>query len=228
MRNVSKFFTLLSILLVCALLNTIVFLTVDEARLDTSVFWLVWAFATPWTVLTVGALHLWASKGDATMKMPAVSYICAIFGGIYLLLGAIFMYADVTAITFPLILELIVTVTYLVMTFYVCLAGNYITSTQKEVKQKVFFIRMLQTNVTACLPMATNPTVKAALEELAEKIRFSDPMSHASLATVEGEIASTIDEIASKLASADEDVEALIKKAEIQLARRNSQCLMLK
>ena len=87
---------------------------------------------------------------------------------------------------------------------------------------------MLQTNVTACLPMATNPTVKAALEELAEKIRFSDPMSHASLATVEGEIASTIDEIASKLASADEDVEALIKKAEIQLARRNSQCLMLK
>ncbi|MBO5736175.1 MAG: hypothetical protein J6S04_00045 [Clostridia bacterium] len=228
MKKMNKFFILFSILLVCALLNTIVFLTVDEARLDTSVFWLAWAFATPWTLLTVSALHLWASKGDATMKMPAVSYVCAIFGGIYLLLGAIFMYADVTAITFPLILELIVTVAYLVVAFYVCLAGHYITSTQKEVKQKVFFIRMLQTNVTSCLSMVTDPTVRAALEELSEKIRYSDPMSHASLAMVEGELASTIDEIASKLANADEDVVALIKKAEMQLARRNSQCLMLK
>ena len=87
---------------------------------------------------------------------------------------------------------------------------------------------MLQSNVTSCLPMVKNPEVKAALEELSEKIRFSDPMSHQALAMVEGELASTIDEITMKLMDGNEDVTSLIKKAEMQLARRNSQCLALK
>jgi hypothetical protein len=230
MKKLNKFFVLISLVLVCALLNTIVFLTVDKARLDTSAFWLAWGFATPWNLAMAIGLHLWASKkpDDALIKMPAAYYICATFGGVYLLLGAIFMYANIEKITLLLILEFIVTVAYLIMTFYVCLAGNHITQSEKETKQKVFFIRMLQSNVASCVPMVNNPDVKAALEELSEKIRYSDPMSHASLAMVEGELASTIDEIASKLATGDEDVEALIKKAEMQLARRNSQCLMLK
>ena len=228
MKKISKFLILISIVFVCALLNTIVFLTVDSARLDTNVFWLAWSFATPWNLVAAIALHLWAGKGDTVLKMPVAYYVCAVFGGIYLLLGAIFMYANVTTITLLLILELIVTIAYLVIAFYVCAAGNYIASTEKEVQQKVSLIRTLQANVTACLPMVSNPTVKAALEELAEKIRFSDPMSDASLATIESEISSTIDEITCKLANADEDVEELISKAETQLANRNSQCLILK
>ena len=228
MKKLGKFIILISILLVCALLNTIVFLTVDEARLDTKVFWLAWAFATPWNVVAAVILHLWAGKGDTLVKMPIAYYVCAVFGGIYLLLGAIFMYANVTAITLLLILELIITIAYLVIAFYVCLGGNYIASTEKEVQQKVSFIRTLQSNVLSCLPMVSDPKVKAALEELAEKIHFSDPMSNASLATIESELTSTIDDITCKLANADEDVEELIEKAEAQLANRNSQCLILK
>jgi hypothetical protein len=76
--------------------------------------------------------------------------------------------------------------------------------------------------------MVKTPEVRAALEELSEKIRFSDPMSHQALAIVEGEIASTIDEITMKLMAGDENVATLIQKAEMQLARRNSQCLALK
>ena len=46
MKKLGKYFILIAIVLVCALINTIVFLTIDDARLDTKVFWLVWAFAT--------------------------------------------------------------------------------------------------------------------------------------------------------------------------------------
>lgn len=217
-------------LLVCALLNVIVFLTVDDARLESKVFWMAWAFATPWNLLVATALHLWAAKkqGDEVLKMPIAYYLCAVFGGIYLILGAIFMYATIEAFTLLLILELILTVIYLIAIFYVCAAGNYITKSEKQVKQKVFFIRMLQTNVTSCLSMVKDPTTRKALEELSEKIRFSDPMSHQALAVIEGELANTIDEITNKLLGGDEDVASLIQKAEMQLARRNSQCLMLK
>ena len=230
MKKLGKYFVLIATCLVCALLNTIVFLTIDKARLDTSVFWMAWAFATPWNLLAAVALHLWAGrkKGEDLIKMPAAYALCAAFGVAYFGLGLIFMYANVTKITLLLILELTITVAYIISALYVFLAGNYISKTEKETKQKVFFIRMLQSNVASCLPMINHPDVKAAVEELAEKIRYSDPMSHASLAMVEGELASTIDEIASRLANGNEDVFDLIRKAEMQLARRNSQCLALK
>ena len=217
-------------LLVCALLNAIVFLTVDDARLESKVFWMAWAFATPWNILVAAALHLWAAKkqGDEMLKMPVAYYLCAVFGGIYLVLGAIFMYAAIEAFTLLLILELILTVIYLIAIFYVCAAGNYIAKSEKHVKQKVFFIKMLQSNVASCLSMVKDTATRQALEELSEKIRFSDPMSHQALAVIEGELANTIDEITNKLLGGDEDVASLIQKAEMQLARRNSQCLMLK
>lgn len=217
-------------LLVCALLNAIVFLTVDDARLESKVFWMAWAFATPWNILVAAALHFWAAKkqGDEMLKMPVAYYLCAVFGGIYLVLGAIFMYAAIEAFTLLLILELILTVIYLIAIFYVCAAGNYIAKSEKHVKQKVFFIKMLQSNVASCLSMVKDTATRQALEELSEKIRFSDPMSHQALAVIEGELANTIDEITNKLLGGDEDVASLIQKAEMQLARRNSQCLMLK
>ena len=229
MKKLSKFFILISIVLVCALMNVIVFLTIPDGRLDTKVFWMAWAFATPWNLLMTVILHIWASKkGSEVLKMPAAYYLCGVFGLIYFVLGLIFMYANITTITLLLILELIVTVAYLIASFYVCLAGNYIANNDKQTKQKVFFIRMLQSNVTSCLPSVKDPEVRAALEELSEKIRFSDPMSHQALALVEGELAATVDEIAAKILSGDENVSALIQKAEMQLARRNSQCAMLK
>ena len=229
MKKLGKYFILIAIVLVCALINTIVFLTIDDARLDTKVFWLAWAFATPWSLLTTAVLHIWAAKKPAaSLKMPVAYYLCAIFSGIYMVLGLIFMYADTTEITLPLILELVVTVAYVIMALYVFIAGSYVGASEKETKKKVFFIRMLQSNITSLLPMVKDTETKAALEELSEKIRYSDPMSHASLAMVECEIAATVDEITGKLTSGDENVGELIKKAELQLARRNSQCLMLK
>ena len=230
MKRFHKFLILFSMLLVCALLNAIVFLTVDDARLESKVFWMAWAFATPWNILVAAALHFWAAKkqGDEMLKMPVAYYLCAVFGGIYLVLGAIFMYAAIEAFTLLLILELILTVIYLIAIFYVCAAGNYIAKSEKHVKQKVFFIKMLQSNVASCLSMVKDTATRQALEELSEKIRFSDPMSHQALAVIEGELANTIDEITNKLLGGDEDVASLIQKAEMQLARRNSQCLMLK
>lgn len=229
MKKIAKFFILISIVLVCALMNVIVFLTIPDERLDTKVFWMAWAFATPWNLLMTIVLHVWASKkGSEVLKMPAAYYLCGAFGLVYFVLGLIFMYANIETITLLLILELIITVAYLIASFYVCLAGNYIANSEKKTKQKVFYIRMLQSNVTSCLPMVKTPEVRSALETLAENIRFSDPMSHQALALIEGELASTIDEITNKLTSGDEDVIALIQKAEMQLARRNSQCLTLK
>jgi len=216
--------------LLCGLVNLIVFLTIDQARLETTAFWVAWGFATPWTLLSALVLHLWAGKkqGEEVLRMPVAYYLCAIFGVLYLVVGLIFMYANIETLTALIIIEAIITVIYLIAVMYSMNTTDSIAKEEKVTKQKVFFIRMLASNVNTCLPMATDETVRAQLETLADNIRFSDPMSHQALAVIEGELANTIDEITLKLTDGNQDVSALIKKAEMQLSRRNAQCAMLK
>ncbi|MBE7079832.1 MAG: hypothetical protein E7371_01185 [Clostridiales bacterium] len=230
MKKLGKFIILLSMVLLCGLVNLIVFLTIDQARLETTAFWVAWGFATPWTLLSALVLHLWAGKkqGEEVLRMPVAYYLCAIFGVLYLVVGLIFMYANIETLTALIIIEAIITVIYLIAVMYSMNTTDSIAKEEKVTKQKVFFIRMLASNVNTCLPMATDETVRAQLETLADNIRFSDPMSHQALAVIEGELANTIDEITLKLTDGNQDVSALIKKAEMQLSRRNAQCAMLK
>ena len=230
MKKLGKFIILLSMVLLCGLVNLIVFLTIDQARLETTAFCVAWGFATPWTLLSAIVLHLWAGKkqGEEVLRMPVAYYLCAIFGGLYLVVGLIFMYANIETLTALIIIEAIITVIYLIAVMYSMNTTDSIAKEEKVTKQKVFFIRMLASNVNTCLPMATDETVRAQLETLADNIRFSDPMSHQALAVIEGELANTIDEITLKLTDGNQDVSALIKKAEMQLSRRNAQCAMLK
>ena len=47
MKKSFNVIVVVALLLVCALLNTILFLTIPDARLETTVFWVAWAFALP-------------------------------------------------------------------------------------------------------------------------------------------------------------------------------------
>lgn len=228
MKAFNKFLILIAMTLICGLVTAIVFLTIPAARLETDVFWLAFAFAIPWNLLVAVALHLWAGKKkEETLRMPVAYYVCGVFGIIYLVIGLIFMYAPVVLITWPLILELVVTVAYLLVIMYCTRTTEYIAATEKHTKKKVLYIRLLQADVQACATKATDPATKAALEQLAESVRFSDPMSHEALAMQESELMATVSQISQKLNSG-EDVTALIQKANAQLESRNNRCLLLK
>ena len=139
------------------------------------------------------------------------------------------MYLPFKLITFPLIVELIITVAYAIVAMYAVFAAEHIMSGEREVKQKVLFIRLLQNDVEGCIAYATDPAIKNALSTLAEKVRFSDPMSHPSLAGVEAELSATVGEISMQLSAGNNQAASeLIRKAEIQLERRNSRCIILK
>ena len=110
MKKLGKFIILISLVLLCGLVNLIVFLTIDQARLETTTFWLAWGFATPWTLLSAIVLHLWAGKkqGEEVLRMPVAYYLYIIFGSIYLVVGLIFMYVNVEMVTALIIVEAII------------------------------------------------------------------------------------------------------------------------
>ncbi|MBO5355242.1 MAG: hypothetical protein J6B09_04155 [Clostridia bacterium] len=229
MKRSTRLLVLISFLLVSVLLNVILFLTVDDARLDTAVFWMAWAFAFPWNLLAAVLIFFWTAKGDALIKLPVAQTVSYAAFVVYLVLGLIFMYLPIEKITFPLILELIVTVAYILIAMYSVYAVNYIGENQKKTKQKVLYIRMLQADVLDCVPLTQDAAICTALNDLAESIRFSDPMSHPALAGVEGELSLTVSGIAASLREGDTQKAAqLIATAKAQLESRNKRCIMLK
>jgi hypothetical protein len=77
--------------------------------------------------------------------------------------------------------------------------------------------------------MAKSEELRSALLAFKEDVRFSDPMSHASLEAVESQISATVDEISAKITLGKEDeAMELVLIAKRQLERRNSRCLALK
>ena len=96
-------------------------------------------------------------------------------------------------------------------------------------KAKVFYIRDLQSDVDYVYSLVSNNEIRQKLSKLSEDIRFSDPMSHESLKMVEEQLK----EIVFKMNVAasennDEELEKLIKEADLKLKYRNSKCVNLK
>ncbi|MBE5745143.1 MAG: hypothetical protein E7355_03295 [Clostridiales bacterium] len=230
MKKSNKILVFVSLALVFGLLTTILFLTVPDARLDSKVFWLAFAFAIPVNFVAATAIHIWASvKGNGVVRMPIAYALVAVFAAAYLIVGFIFMYLPVNKTTLPLILLLIITVAYAIAAIYFLRAGDYIVKSEAATKKKVLYIRLLQASVEDCISKTTDAQTRKELSTFAENVRFSDPMSHESLTSIEMEIMNTVDKIAAAIGGGEtESVSALIKQAQEQLESRNRRCLLLK
>ena len=72
---------------------------------------------------------------------------------------------------------------------------NEIERVEAKVQKKVFYIRELQAAIELLADNESDAAVKTALTHLAEKIRFSDPMSNEQLADLENKISTKVAEL---------------------------------
>lgn len=228
-----KFKNILLIALVAlfAAFTTVIFLTIPEGRTESPTFWIAWAFAVPVNLIFSVALHLWAvrEEGKTLFNIPIAYWLMSICGIAYITTGIKFMYLAVEQVKLLLAIEIVITIVYIILAIFFVFGAGYIHNSEKHTKQKVLFIRMLQLDITDCVAKTTNPEIKNALNKLADNVRFSDPMSHESLSGIEASINSTVLEISTKIDTAtQEEILALINKAQIELDSRNKRCIMLK
>lgn len=222
---------IIATLLVFALLNVILFLTVDDARIESGVFWVGWAFAFPVNLAALVIARLWCGKkgGMALVQLPVAYRLVFGFGLTYLVIGVIFMYAAIENVAIALVTEAVVSVAYIIIAMYAVFAATHIMQSEREVKAKVAYISVLKADVEDVMMIATDGAVKNALLELSECVRFSDPMSHPSLGGVESQISAAVARISS-LVSAGNNEEAVgaILETKNLLEARNRRCIMLK
>lgn len=220
-KNSTKGYVILGILF--ALISIIAF-AVPTAK--TATFWIAYVFTAAAFAAQIGIWKTALGKAE-TLKSKFLGFPVVHIGIVYAIVQtvafAVFMFVP----TLPT-WSAIVVCSIIVGVSAVCMisadAGrNEIERVEAKVQNKVFYIRELQADIELLADNESNATVKTALTQLAEKIRFSDPLSNEQIADLENKISIK----AAELKTAASKVE-IITELNSLLDERNKKCKILK
>ena len=220
-KNKSMAYAVLAIAFV--LFNVIAF-AVPAAK--TATFWIAYAFTS---IAFASQIAIWkfAFKGADTLKSKFLG-IPLISVGITYLIVQIIAFAVFMALPLTASWIAIVVCALILGISAICLIGTEtgreeVVRVEEKVEKKVFYIKSLQVDIEMLASNETDSETKAALTKLAEKIRFSDPMSNDVLADLEAEIAAKIKE----LKTAENKTE-IITVLDLLITERNKKAKLLK
>lgn len=99
----------------------------------------------------------------------------------------------------------------------------------EKIKVQTFFIKSLTVDADTLMASAKSDEAKAECKKVYEAIRYSDPMSHDALASVEGEISIKFAALSDAVRADDiAKVKELANEVIILVGNRNSKCKILK
>ena len=220
-NNNSKGYAILGILFV--LISVIAF-AVPTAK--TTAFWISYAF----TVAAFAAqIIIWkAALGRSeSLKSKFLGLPVVHISIVYLVVQVVALIVFLFIPTLP-IWSAVVACAVIAGISAVCMIASDVGCSEIErvsakVQEKVFYIRELQTDIELLADAETDSATKSALMQLAEKIRYSDPMSDERLENIEGQITAKI----AKLKSSADKIK-IIKELNSLLDERNKKTKLLK
>lgn len=219
-KNSTKGYAILGILF--ALVSIIAFAV---PMIKTATFWIAYVFTAAAFAAQIIIWNKALGKEELKSKFLGfpVVHIGIVYAVIQVIAFAVFMFVP----TLPA-WSAIVTCSVITGVSAVCMisadAGrDEIERVEAKVQKKVFYIRELQADIELLADNESDAAVKTALTHLAEKIRFSDPMSSEQLADLENKISAKVLE----LKTAPNKVE-IITELNSLLDERNKKCKILK
>ena len=220
-KNSTKGYVILGILF--ALISIIAF-AVPTSK--TATFWIAYVFTAAAFAAQIGIWKTALGK-EGTLKSKFLGFPLVHIGIVYAVIQVIVFSVFLFVPTLP-VWSAIVVCSVIAGVSAVCMissnAGcNEIERVEAKVQKKVFYIRELQADIELLADNETNADVKTALTQLAEKIRFSDPMSNEQLADLEDKISTKIEEL--KTTSSQLEI---ITELNSLLDERNKKCKILK
>ena len=198
----------------------------------TPAFWAAYVFTTVAILLQIGISFI-AFKNDNKLKSIFLGLPTANVGGIYLFLqliwGAIVMAAVVIPVYVAVVVSVILLGWCLVSVIMTSVSRDVIVSVDEKVKGKTNFIKMNQIAVEMLIDKTDDADLKKKLTELRDAIRYSDPMSDASLGKLEGQIETRIEDLKEAvLAGNIETANGLVTKIKDLITERNQLIKALK
>lgn len=193
-----------------------------------SVFWITYAFTIAAFAIQIGIWNL-AFRKAQTLKSKFLGLPLIHVGIVYLIIQLI---AFGVFLTLPEITNWIpiIVCTAIAGISGICLIATdvgreEVTRVEEKVQRKVSIIKSLQVEVELIAEEQTDAVTKSALNELAEKIKYSDPMSDESLSPIEDEIGV---KVAALKAQPTADIISSVQEIEMLLLERNKKSKLLK
>ena len=220
-KNSIKGYIILGILF--ALVSIIAFAV---PTVKTATFWVAYVFICAAFAAQIGIWKTALGKEDALkskfLGFPVV-HIGIVYAVIQVIAFAVFMFVPtLPAWSAIVVCSVIAGISALCM-ISADAGRNEIEQVEAKVQKKVFYIRELQADVELLVDKESDATVKTELLQLAEKIRFSDPMSNEQLADLENKISTK----AAELKTASSKLE-IITELNSLLDERNKKAKFLK
>ena len=209
--------------IVFALFNVIAFIIPTE---KTATFWTAYAFSVVAFAVQIPLWKIALGKKD-TLKSKFLGIPVIHVGITYLIIQLIAFAVFMILPTLPVWLAVVVCTIILAISALCAIAGqagaNEINRVEEKIKVKRAFIQFLQTDIEILAETETDAETKAALKKLAEKVRFSDPMSHEMLGELESRITAKVEDM-----ETSSNKISLVREVEVLLIERNKKCKILK
>ena len=220
-KNSTKGYVILGILF--SLVSIIAF-AVPTSK--TATFWIAYVFTAAAFAAQIGIWKTALGK-EETLKSKflvfPVVHIGIVYAVIQVIAFAVFMFVPTLPAWSAIVVCSVIAGVSAVCMISADAGRNEIERVEAKVQKKVFYIRELQADIELLANNETDATVKTVLTQLAEKIRFSDPMSNEQLADLENRISIKAAEL--KTASCKLEI---ITELNSLLDERNKKCKILK
>ena len=223
MMKKNNLMSYLALGIVFALFNVIAFVIPTD---KTTTFWTAYAFSVIAFAVQIPLWKIALGKKD-TLKSKFLGIPVIHVGITYLIIQLIAFAVFMIFPMLPVWLAVVVCAIILAISALCAIAGqagaNEISRLEEKIKVKRAFIQFLQTDIEMLAESETDTETKAELKKLAEKVRFSDPMSHEMLGELESRISAKVEEM--KTAT---DKKGLVAEITTLLTERNKKCKILK
>lgn len=220
-KNSIKGYVILGILF--ALISIIAFAV---PTVKTTTFWIAYVF-TAAAFATQIIIWKTAFGKEETLKSKFLGFPVVHIGIVYAIIQTVafaaFLFVPTLPVWSPIVVCSVIAGASAVCMISADVGRDEIERVETKVQKKGFYIRELQADVELLADNETVSDVKTALMQLAEKIRFSDPMSSEQLADLENKISTKIAELnttSSKM--------KIITELNSLLDERNKKCKILK
>lgn len=220
-KNSTTGYILLSIAFV---LVSVIAFTIPSAK--TTAFWISYAF----TVIAFAAqIAIWkAALGRAeSLKSKFLGFPVVHIGMVYLVVQiiafAVFLFAPALPVWSAIVAGAVIAGSSAICMIAADVGRSEIAQVSAKAREGTFYIKQLQTDIESLADTETNAETKTALKQLAEKIRFSDPVRDAQITDIENRITAKISEMKSAT-----DKSRIINELNSLLDERNKKIKILK
>ena len=219
-KNSTKGYVILGILF--ALISIIAFAV---PTVKTATFWIAYVFTA---AAFAAQIIIWRTAlGKETLKSKFLGFPVVHIGIVYTVIQviafAVFMFVPTLPTWSAIVVCSVIAGISAVCMISADAGRNEIERVEAKVQKKVFYIRELQADIELLADNETNADVKTALTQLAEKIRFSDPMSNEQLADLENKISTKVAELKTTSSKLE-----IITELNLLLDERNKKSRILK